>query len=58
MVTAAGRHCEAGDIPAGEVVLPGDERPGDLLAVPAADACHLSLAPVTPSSADPWSSSP
>ncbi|WP_369248353.1 diaminopimelate decarboxylase [Streptomyces sp. R41] len=44
LVTVVGRHCEAGDVLAGEVALPGDVRPGDLLAVPAAGAYHLSMA--------------
>ncbi|MEV6496569.1 diaminopimelate decarboxylase [Streptomyces prunicolor] len=44
LVTVVGRHCEAGDILADEVALPGDVRPGDLLAVPAAGAYHLSMA--------------
>ncbi|MEV7141445.1 diaminopimelate decarboxylase [Streptomyces tauricus] len=43
-VTVVGRHCEAGDVLADEVELPGDVRPGDLLAVPAAGAYHLSMA--------------
>ncbi|MDP9612261.1 MULTISPECIES: diaminopimelate decarboxylase [Streptomyces] len=43
-VTVAGRHCEAGDILADGVPLPGDVRPGDLLAVPVAGAYHLSMA--------------
>ncbi|MBZ4019004.1 diaminopimelate decarboxylase [Streptomyces purpurogeneiscleroticus] len=43
-VTVVGRHCEAGDILASDVPLPGDIRPGDLLAVPAAGAYHLSMA--------------
>ncbi|CDR05435.1 diaminopimelate decarboxylase [Streptomyces iranensis] len=42
--TVAGRHCEAGDVLAGEAELPGDVRPGDLLAVPVAGAYHLSMA--------------
>ncbi|MEE4593475.1 diaminopimelate decarboxylase [Streptomyces sp. DSM 41524] len=42
--TVAGRHCEAGDVLAGEAELPGDIRPGDLLAVPVAGAYHLSMA--------------
>ncbi|MEU2391730.1 diaminopimelate decarboxylase [Streptomyces sp. NPDC007369] len=42
--TVVGRHCEAGDVLAAEVQLPGDVRPGDLLAVPAAGAYHLSMA--------------
>ena len=44
LVTVVGRHCEAGDILADDVALPGDVRPGDLLAVPAAGAYHLSMA--------------
>ena len=44
LVTVVGRHCEAGDILADEAALPGDVRPGDLLAVPAAGAYHLSMA--------------
>ncbi|WP_105967883.1 diaminopimelate decarboxylase [Streptomyces geranii] len=43
-VTVVGRHCEAGDIVAADVELPGDIRPGDLLAVPVAGAYHLSMA--------------
>jgi diaminopimelate decarboxylase len=43
-VTMVGRHCEAGDVLAAGVPLPGDVRPGDLLAVPAAGAYHLSMA--------------
>ncbi|WP_405486614.1 diaminopimelate decarboxylase [Streptomyces sp. NBC_00096] len=43
-VTVVGRHCEAGDIVAEDVALPGDVRPGDLVAVPAAGAYHLSMA--------------
>ncbi|WP_405775370.1 diaminopimelate decarboxylase [Streptomyces sp. NBC_01538] len=43
-VTVVGRHCEAGDILAADVELPGDVRPGDLLAVPVAGAYHLSMA--------------
>jgi len=39
-----GRHCEAGDVLAPEVLLPADIRPGDLLAVPVAGAYHLSMA--------------
>jgi diaminopimelate decarboxylase len=44
LVTVVGRHCEAGDVLADEVALPGDVRPGDLLAVPVAGAYHLSMA--------------
>ncbi|MGW1726075.1 diaminopimelate decarboxylase [Streptomyces sp. NPDC002306] len=43
-VTVVGRHCEAGDVLAADVELPGDLRPGDLLAVPVAGAYHLSMA--------------
>ncbi|WKX71692.1 diaminopimelate decarboxylase [Streptomyces sp. XD-27] len=39
-----GRHCEAGDVLATGVPLPGDVRPGDLLAVPVAGAYHLAMA--------------
>ncbi|MEU8541309.1 diaminopimelate decarboxylase [Streptomyces sp. NPDC048717] len=42
--TVAGRHCEAGDVLAEDVALPGDVRTGDLLAVPVAGAYHLSMA--------------
>ncbi|MFF4248601.1 diaminopimelate decarboxylase [Streptomyces sp. NPDC001822] len=42
--TVVGRHCEAGDILAADVELPGDIRPGDLIAVPVAGAYHLSMA--------------
>ncbi|WP_329525549.1 diaminopimelate decarboxylase [Streptomyces sp. NBC_01462] len=44
LVTVVGRHCEAGDVLAEDVALPGDVHPGDLLAVPAAGAYHLSMA--------------
>ncbi|MEV5900948.1 diaminopimelate decarboxylase [Streptomyces sp. NPDC052127] len=44
LVTVVGRHCEAGDVLAEDVALPGDIHPGDLLAVPAAGAYHLSMA--------------
>ncbi|MBM7170725.1 diaminopimelate decarboxylase [Streptomyces sp. G44] len=43
-VTVVGRHCEAGDVLASDVLLPGDVRPGDLLAVPVSGAYHLSMA--------------
>jgi diaminopimelate decarboxylase len=43
-VTVVGRYCEAGDILAEDVPLPGDVRPGDLLAVPVAGAYQLSMA--------------
>ncbi|MEY9967857.1 diaminopimelate decarboxylase [Streptacidiphilus sp. MAP12-16] len=42
--TVVGRHCEAGDVIAADVQLPGDTRPGDLIAVPVAGAYHLSMA--------------
>ncbi|GAA1366059.1 diaminopimelate decarboxylase [Streptomyces beijiangensis] len=42
--TVVGRHCEAGDVLAESVELPEDIRPGDLLAVPASGAYHLSMA--------------
>lgn len=44
LVTVVGRHCEAGDVLASAVPLPGDIRPGDLLGVPVAGAYHLSMA--------------
>ncbi|MFE9680951.1 diaminopimelate decarboxylase [Streptomyces sp. NPDC006285] len=43
-VAVVGRHCEAGDVLASDVDLPGDVYPGDLLAVPVAGAYHLSMA--------------
>ncbi|MFH8486693.1 diaminopimelate decarboxylase [Streptomyces longisporoflavus] len=43
-VTVVGRHCEAGDVLASDVELPGDVRPGDILGVPVAGAYHLSMA--------------
>ncbi|MCP2259401.1 diaminopimelate decarboxylase [Streptoalloteichus tenebrarius] len=43
-VTVVGRHCEAGDVLARDVPLPGDVHAGDLLAVPATGAYHHSLA--------------
>ncbi|MFD5144320.1 diaminopimelate decarboxylase [Streptomyces sp. NPDC058401] len=42
--TVVGRHCEAGDVLASGVELPGDIHPGDLLAVPVAGAYQLSMA--------------
>ncbi|MEV8101361.1 diaminopimelate decarboxylase [Streptomyces sp. NPDC088135] len=42
--TVVGRHCEAGDVLAADVAMPGDIRPGDLVAVPVAGAYHLSMA--------------
>jgi diaminopimelate decarboxylase len=38
-----GRHCEAGDVLVPDAMLPGDIRPGDLLAMPAAGAYQLSM---------------
>ncbi|MFJ5975010.1 diaminopimelate decarboxylase [Streptomyces sp. NPDC093060] len=43
-VTVVGRHCEAGDVLAVDAELPGDIRPGDVLAVPVAGAYHVSMA--------------
>jgi diaminopimelate decarboxylase len=43
-VTVVGRHCEAGDVLARDVLLPADVRPGDLLAVPGSGAYHHSMA--------------
>ncbi|GLF97951.1 diaminopimelate decarboxylase [Streptomyces yaizuensis] len=42
--TVVGRHCEAGDVLAESVELPDDLRPGDVLAVPASGAYHVSMA--------------
>ncbi|MFB7176316.1 diaminopimelate decarboxylase [Streptomyces sp. NPDC056257] len=42
--TVVGRHCDAGDVLAADVELPGDVHPGDLLAVPVAGAYQLSMA--------------
>ncbi|WP_163547728.1 diaminopimelate decarboxylase [Candidatus Frankia nodulisporulans] len=44
VVTLVGRHCESGDVVAHDVPLPGDVRPGDLVAVPASGAYHRSMA--------------
>ncbi|MET3982796.1 diaminopimelate decarboxylase [Streptomyces sp. PvR034] len=41
--TVVGRHCEAGDVLACDVPLPGDLHPGDLLGVPVAGAYQLSM---------------
>jgi diaminopimelate decarboxylase len=43
-VTVVGRHCEAGDVLAGDVPLPADVHAGDLLAVPVTGAYHHALA--------------
>lgn len=42
--TVVGRHCEAGDVLAEDVPLPGDVHAGDLLAVPVTGAYHHALA--------------
>ncbi|MFE1409207.1 diaminopimelate decarboxylase [Streptomyces sp. NPDC058746] len=42
--TVVGRHCEAGDVLAAGVELPGDVRPGDVIAVPVSGAYQLSMA--------------
>jgi diaminopimelate decarboxylase len=43
-MTVVGRHCEAGDILVPDAWLPGDIRPGDLLAVPGTGAYHHAMA--------------
>lgn len=43
LVRIAGKHCESGDIVVNADYLPGDIRPGDLLAVPATGAYCWSL---------------
>jgi diaminopimelate decarboxylase len=43
-VTVVGRHCEAGDVLARNVLLPEDVHAGDLLAVPVTGAYHYALA--------------
>ncbi|MEU5974817.1 diaminopimelate decarboxylase [Streptomyces sp. NPDC047315] len=42
--TVVGRHCEVGDVLAEGTELPEDVRPGDVLAVPASGAYHVSMA--------------
>jgi diaminopimelate decarboxylase len=44
LMTVVGRHCEAGDILVPDAWLPGDTRPGDLLAVPGTGAYHHAMA--------------
>ena len=44
LARVVGKHCEAGDIVVKDEFLPGDVRPGDLLAVPATGAYCRSLA--------------
>jgi len=43
-VTVVGRHCEAGDVLAENVLLPADVHAGDVLAVPVTGAYHHALA--------------
>ncbi|MGD8195866.1 diaminopimelate decarboxylase [Herbiconiux sp. P18] len=43
LVRVAGKHCESGDIVVNADYLPGDVRPGDLVAVPATGAYCFSL---------------
>lgn len=43
-MTIVGRHCEAGDELAREVLLPADLRPGDVLAFACTGAYHHGLA--------------
>jgi diaminopimelate decarboxylase len=44
LVTVVGRHCEAGDVLAADVLLPADVRPGDFIAVPGTGAYNHSMA--------------
>jgi diaminopimelate decarboxylase len=44
LVRVVGKHCEAGDIVVEDEFLPGDIRPGDLLAVPSTGAYCRSMA--------------
>ena len=44
LATVVGRHCEAGDVLADNVLLPADVHAGDLLAVPVTGAYHHALA--------------
>jgi diaminopimelate decarboxylase len=44
LVRIAGKHCESGDIVVYADYLPGDVRPGDLVAVPATGAYNWSMA--------------
>lgn len=44
LARVVGKHCEAGDIVVRDEFLPGDVRPGDLLAVPATGAYCRSMA--------------
>ncbi|MEU8110260.1 diaminopimelate decarboxylase [Nonomuraea muscovyensis] len=42
--TVVGKHCESGDVLVRDLPLPGDVRPGDLLAVPVSGAYQRSMA--------------
>jgi diaminopimelate decarboxylase len=42
--TVVGKHCETGDVLVHSALLPGDVRPGDLLAIPCSGAYQRSLA--------------
>ena len=44
LTRVVGKHCEAGDIVVKDEFLPGDVRPGDLIAVPATGAYCRSMA--------------
>jgi len=44
LARVVGKHCEAGDIVVKDEFLPGDVRPGDLIAVPATGAYCRSMA--------------
>jgi diaminopimelate decarboxylase len=44
LTRVVGKHCEAGDIVVKDEFLPGDVRPGDLLAVPSTGAYCRSMA--------------
>ncbi|MDR2931242.1 MAG: diaminopimelate decarboxylase [Propionibacteriaceae bacterium] len=44
LARVAGKHCESGDILVRDVYLPGDIRPGDIVAIPADGAYARSLA--------------
>jgi diaminopimelate decarboxylase len=54
LMTVVGRNCESGDALVPDARLPGDIRPGDLLAVPGTGACHHAAA----SSCDYFTRSP
>jgi diaminopimelate decarboxylase len=43
LVRIVGKHCESGDVVVQADYLPGDVRPGDLVAVPATGAYHAAL---------------